>query len=296
MSTAGEHVEAATPTERILADALAQTLRLERVSVVSHFFDDLGANSLLMAQFSALVRKQTDLPSLSMKDIYLNPTIRQLAAALGDLASADGDAAVAERRGLSADPVVRGSSARYTLAGALQLLVFLAVAGVAGLLLHTGFQWISAGAGPADTYLRAAVFATATFVGLCALPIVAKWLLVGRWKAQEIPPVDPVLPAVLAGEGADSDEPDPAVRRLADLPLYLRALGAKVGRGVVIFSRSVPVCTDLITIGAGTVIRKDSSFAGYRALAGRIQTRAGHAGPRRGRRREDGARHRGLDG
>ena len=39
--------------------------------------------------------------------------------------------------------------------------------------------------------------------------------------------------------------------------LYLRALGAKVGRGVAIFSRNVPVCTDLLTIGAGTVIRKD---------------------------------------
>jgi non-ribosomal peptide synthetase-like protein len=56
--------------------------------------------------------------------------------------------------------------------------------------------------------------------------------------------------------------------------LYLRALGAKVGRGVVIFSRNVPVCTDLLTIGDGTVIRKDSFFSGYRAQAGLIQTGA----------------------
>ena len=33
--------------------------------------------------------------------------------------------------------------------------------------------------------------------------------------------------------------------------MYLRALGAKIGRGAVIFSRHVPVCTDLLTIGAG---------------------------------------------
>ena len=56
--------------------------------------------------------------------------------------------------------------------------------------------------------------------------------------------------------------------------LYLRALGAKVGRGAAIFSRHVPVCTDLLTIGDGTVIRKDSFFTGYRAHAGRIQTGA----------------------
>ena len=46
-------------TERILADALARTLGVDRVSVDANFFDDLGANSLLMAQFSARVRKQT---------------------------------------------------------------------------------------------------------------------------------------------------------------------------------------------------------------------------------------------
>ena len=40
----------------------------------------------------------------------------------------------------------------------------------------------------------------------------------------------------------------------------------------MIFSRHVPVCTDLLTIGAGTVVRKDTYFTGYRAHAGVIQT------------------------
>ena len=48
--------------------------------------------------------------------------------------------------------------------------------------------------------------------------------------------------------------------------LYLRALGAKIGRGRRRPLRATcPVCTDLLTIGDGTVIRKDSSFTGYRA-------------------------------
>src|SRR5207245_1308348 len=45
----------------------------------------------------------------------------------------------------------------------------------------------------------------------------------------------------------------------------------KVGPGVVILSRHVPVCTDLLTIGAETVIRRESSFFCYRAQAGRIE-------------------------
>jgi AMP-binding enzyme len=41
---------------------------------------------------------------------------------------------------------------------------------------------------------------------------------------------------------------------------YLRTPGAKIGPGVAIFSRHVPVCADLLTIGAGSVIRKDTWF------------------------------------
>ena len=61
---------------------LADVVHVEQVSVDSHFFDDLGADSLVMAQFCARVRKRADLPSVSMKDIYQHPTIRSLAAAL----------------------------------------------------------------------------------------------------------------------------------------------------------------------------------------------------------------------
>ncbi len=71
-------------TERILAEVLAGVVHAERVPVDSHFFDDLGANSLVMAHFCARVRKRDDLPSVSIKDVYGHPTIRSLAAALTD--------------------------------------------------------------------------------------------------------------------------------------------------------------------------------------------------------------------
>ena len=76
--------------ERGFADVLADIRGTEHVSVDSHFFDDLGADSMLMARFCARVRKRADLPSVSMLDIYKHPTIRDLAAALtNDVAAAD---------------------------------------------------------------------------------------------------------------------------------------------------------------------------------------------------------------
>ena len=61
------------------ADVLADVVRVERVSVDSNFFDDLGADSMVMAQFCARVRKRPDLPAVSIKDIYQHPTIASLA-------------------------------------------------------------------------------------------------------------------------------------------------------------------------------------------------------------------------
>ena len=63
---------------------LAGIVGTEHVSLDSNFFDDLGADSMLMARFCARVRKRADLPSVSMQDVYQHPTIRSLAAALAD--------------------------------------------------------------------------------------------------------------------------------------------------------------------------------------------------------------------
>src|SRR5258706_11527786 len=74
--------------ESTFAEVLADVLRVDRVSVDSHFFDELGADSLVMAHFCARLRKRGDLPSVSMRDVYRHPTIRSLAAALADRAPA----------------------------------------------------------------------------------------------------------------------------------------------------------------------------------------------------------------
>src|SRR5213595_4190684 len=73
---------ATTGVESIFAEVLADVLRVDHLSVESHFFDELGADSLVMAKFCARVRKRGDLPSVSMKDVYAHPTIRSLADAV----------------------------------------------------------------------------------------------------------------------------------------------------------------------------------------------------------------------
>src|SRR5256885_16659761 len=74
--------------ERLFAEVLADIVDTDHVAVDSHFFDDLDADSMVMARFCARVRKRPDLPTVSMPDIYKHPTIRSLAAALTNTTTA----------------------------------------------------------------------------------------------------------------------------------------------------------------------------------------------------------------
>jgi non-ribosomal peptide synthetase-like protein len=258
-----------TDAERFLADALASALRLEQVSVAAHFFDDLGADSLLMAQFCARVRKQAGLPPVSMKDVYLHPTIRSLATALAEQAPGPAGPAIPPSPGAPA----RATTAQYLLCGSLQLLVLLGLPYLSALLMVQGYQWTTVpGTGLIETYLRAVLFGGVSFLVACAVPIAAKWVLIGRWTSREFPVWS--LAYVRFWLVKTLIRTSPLVLFVGSplYLLYLRALGATIGRGVAIFSRTIPVCTDLLTIGDGTVIRKDTSFVCYRAQAGGIQT------------------------
>jgi non-ribosomal peptide synthetase-like protein len=216
-----------------------------------------------MARFSALVRRESALPSLSMREIYGNPTVRRLAMALGDAEAAPEN---------STATVVRTSNALYLMTGVLQLLIFLAFTYLGALLLDVGFTWAAAGATPRAVFERSSVYTAALFLLACVLPILAKWILVGRWKERDIRLWS--LDYLRFWTVKTLIRANPLVL-FAGSPiyvLYLRALGAKIGRGATILSTTVPVATDLITIGAGTLIRRGVSFTGYHAVNGYLRT------------------------
>ncbi|MCF3128982.1 Pls/PosA family non-ribosomal peptide synthetase [Streptomyces olivochromogenes] len=276
--------ESATGTERLLAEVLAGVVRVERVPADSHFFNDLGADSLVMARFCARVRKREDLPTVSMKDIYRYPTVRSLAAALAESVAtsvpspsvAVEAAAPATQASPPAAPQTRAgaraATRRYVVCGLLQFLFFLGYSYVAALAVAEGYAWISEGSGLFDLYLRSVLCAAVGFVGLCTVPIAAKWTLVGRWRAGEFPLWGTAYLRFWVVKTLIRTSP---LRLFTGSPLYtvyLRAFGARIGRGVTILTHTIPVCTDLLTVGEGTVIRKDVLLSCYRAHGGRIQT------------------------
>src|SRR4028118_1979904 len=265
------HVEHAPQTQAFLAAVLADVLQVEQVPVDAHVFDDLGADSMVMARFCARLRKQPALPTVSMKDVYQHPTIHSLAAAV----TADVPATAKQSVPVptAAPSPAPADTAPYLLCGTLQALFFIGYCLLVAAVSVAGYGGCSAGRGVVGLYARSVVIGGAAFVGLTLLPILVKWVLIGRGKPQQFPVWS--LAYVRFWIVKTLIQRNPMLLFFSGTPLYvwyLRALGAKVGRDVAIFVRQVPVATDLLTIGDGTVIRKDVLISGYRAHAGQIQT------------------------
>ncbi|WP_320780869.1 Pls/PosA family non-ribosomal peptide synthetase [Streptomyces sp. CRN 30] len=266
----GARAEPEAGLESHLAEVLAEVVRTERVAADSNFFDDLGADSLVMAHFCARVRKRADLPSVSMKDIYRHQTVRSLAQALA--APVPASAAPPPPAPVDVVPPAEVSGASHLLCGTLQLLAFLGYVYVSALVIALGYDWVAAGSGLLASYLRAVVYGGAVLLGVCVLPVVAKWTLIGRWTPRRIRVWSPGYLRFWLVRTLVQINPLVLFVGSPLYTLYLRALGAKIGRGTAVFSTHVPVCTDLLTVGEGTVIRKEAYFPCYRAHAGWIQT------------------------
>lgn len=266
--------EPANEIERVLATALATVTDASNVSVNSDYFDDLGADSMTMAHFCARLDKNSSLPPISIKDVYRHRTIKDLATAVADIASTppDANASTSTPDAVQPAPIQPVGTAGYVLCGVLQGLILLGLAIAAGALVAGGYEWVSSPAAWIDRYVRSALFGATTFAGLALVPIVAKWILIGRWEHTEFRIWS--LGYVRFWFVKLAVRANPLVL-FAGSPIfvwYLRALGAKIGRGVVFLSPAVPVCTDLLAIGDRSVVRRDVMMATYRARGSIIET------------------------
>jgi non-ribosomal peptide synthetase-like protein len=265
-SAGTSYVPPRTDNERTLASALASILRVEHVSIEDHFFDDMGANSLLMARFCAVIRKNPGMSGVSMRDIYVNPTIARLSTYLE--ASLGGF--VATKR----EPFHVPSNPAYYTCGALQAAFYAAYALLGILVLDVGYQWAAAPDSLLEIYARSIAYAAGSFVMLTAISVIAKWVLIGRFEAQSIPIWSFAYFRFWAVKTLMRTSP---VAMFIGTPIYsayLRLMGARIGRNVVINSQFPPVCADMVSIGDNTILRKDSIVLGYRAQSNFI-----HIGP-----------------
>jgi non-ribosomal peptide synthetase-like protein len=251
--------------EACLARALRDILKLEQVSADDDFFADLGATSLLMARFSTRIRTAFPGLDVSMRDIYLAPSIRRLGRVLAGRAPMRASTA-----SVPADEPHIAPDLAYWGTGAYQLGVGFLLAWGAVVLITAGLDWVRADT-VLETYGRAVGFSAFVVALLFLTPVALKWLIVGRWRAGSFPIWGIAYARFWTVKVLISASP---FSMLPGTPLYnafVKALGARVAWSAVVLGPP-PICTDLVTVGPQAVVGRNVRMLGYKAVSGRIVT------------------------
>jgi non-ribosomal peptide synthetase-like protein len=260
-----------TPEEAALYAALEKLLPGSAVQPEADFFEDLGGHSLIAARLVSMLRRDGRYARLSVHDIYRERRLSGIAQAMARVQADNATAEpVAER--------VAVSPRRHFLCGLAQAVVIPMF-----VMLHIA-DWLAPffvyhyhTGDPGDSIPLAILWSLSAFIlaeiAKFVVAIAGKRLLAGRLR----PGVYPLWGLAyfrwwLAGRFTEL----PDVHLLASTPwmgLYLRALGARVGRDVVVdvVSMSVP---ELVTIGDGASIGSVVNLENARVEGGQLRVGA----------------------
>ena len=253
LSYQSNYLPPATPLQQELAKAWSGVFGRDNISVEEDFFKDLGGHSLFAAQVISSLRQHPTLNHLSIADLYLHSTIRSLASHIENSQHQSKPQTLTEQRD---SPLRRYSNLRVWICGGVQMvcLYFLFA------LLETPSVLLISLAGIRSSLILEIASAIVIFFiwifTILVLPIVAKWLLIGRFRPGRYPLWGWyycrwwLVGKILTLAPLDYLAGSPL------MPLYMRLLGGRIGKGCYIATGRLQM-PDLIEIG-------DKASIGYR--------------------------------
>ncbi len=276
---AARHKEEMTPTEAALIACWERVFKHDGISLDADFFLDLGGHSLMAALAVSDLRKNPTFAGIAVSDIYAEPTIRGLAARLDARLGRAGIHTSAHAA--AAQPV---STQQFVLCGAAQALLLVLLYGYVAAEITLPIRlaqlaWSAPG-------LRTLYATVAILLVLAMLPanllinVAAKWLIIGRFRAGSHPLWGGYYLRWWFVRRLHGLTP---VRYFGGTPLmrlYLRALGARIGRDAYIGTPHLQ-SFDLIEIGDNASVGCDVHASGHCVEGGLLhigQIRVGAGG------------------
>jgi len=271
-TASGESDVAVSATEEVLFSALASLFPGQAIRRNADFFNDLGGHSLMAAKLVSVLRKHSRFAYFKIADIYQRRSVQGIAEVLEDAGRLQ-DAALAGDQKTQENWRPAPGWKRW-ICGAAQ------AATVPWLVAMRMVQWLTPffayhffTGDPGDSITRAVLLSVGVFLLLTiaefAIAIIGKWLIAGRLKPGRYP-----LWGVtyfrwwLADRLVDAAP----VYMLSGSALYswwLRALGAKIGRDVMIGSITLRA-PDMLSIGDGASIGNATNLENVRVQHGEL--------------------------
>ena len=253
-----------TPAEVALFAELAKLFPGQPIVRAADFFSDLGGHSFFAARLASALRARADFAHVTVRDIYQHRKIGDLAVALADAPAAG--AAEADWTPPSAWSRWRCGLAQ---AAAVPFLVTLRMAQ----WLAPFFTYHFFTGSPGDSISRAIAASIIVFLlatGMEFIVAVAgKWLIAGRLKAGSYPLWGMTYYRWWLADRLVESAPTYLLGGSSLYNLWLRALGARVGRDVIIGSMTLRA-PDLLTLGDNVSIGNAVNFENARVERGRL--------------------------
>jgi non-ribosomal peptide synthetase-like protein len=268
----GEIIAPATPMEEKLAQMWSELFSLPQISVEDNFFLDLGGHSLMAAKLATKIRDVYP-GQFAIKDIYSKPTVRLLAAHL-DAARAKPVTEQTERTLLTSQENFQLHSKKtFHVVAALQLvgayLIHSLTAAPLAAMLVAQMLWINERIST-EIMLSVLFFASVGRTpALLAVGLLAKWLIIGRYKAGTYPLWGFYYFRWWLVNRIQAMTPVDILTGTPLLASYFRAMGARIGRDVTLDTSHI--CTpDLLTLGDYVSVGADSHLLGYKVENGML--------------------------
>lgn len=253
--------------ETELAAIWAEQFGVSKVGPEQDYFTELGGHSLLAAQMVGNLYQKLD-RKVSVRDLYMNPTVRKLAAEL----TKQEQAAKQSKNEQNSEPVIEKTLRAWPWSTVLiQLAYFLAIIPLLTLplvlVLPLAIETIENQSSPAILLLLSAALIGGTWATLIIIAIAAKWLLIGRYRPGRYPLWGSFYIRWWITSRLQHLSFISAFNGTPFLAIIWRAMGAKVGRDCLL-NPSLVYAWDCVNIGNNVSIGKDTQMPCLRVEGG----------------------------
>jgi non-ribosomal peptide synthetase-like protein len=258
----------ANETEAALLVAAKRALGNRPLALEADFFTDLGGHSLLAARFVSAVREDPALASITMQDVYGKRSLRSMATLMIERTGGVGSAPVVRDLSFEHPPFRRRFLCGLAQAAALPFILGLVTLQWLGLFMASVFLVGGEVGFFGEMAILLGIYTTIN-IGTKALIVVLKWAVIGRTKPGRYPLWGVyyfrlwLVQRLIQITTLKFLQGSPLMR------VYLRLLGAKIGRDAII-SEFESGAIDLLTVGDGASLGSKCRFATFEVVGNEV--------------------------
>ena len=254
------------PVEEALFAALEKLFPGQPIVRAADFFDDLGGHSLFAARLASALRRDPRYAHITVRDIYENRSVGRIAAALA------GPHAAPSPVDVDWCPPTTFKRWRCGVAQAVAVPGLVAIRMAQWLAPFFTFHFFTGEPDDSITFaimVSVAAFMLATLLEF-AVAIAGKWLIAGRLKPGRYPLWGMMYYRWWLADRLVESAPTYLLSGSAMYTWWLRALGARIGKDVIIGSMSLRAA-DLLSMGDGTSVGNAANFENARVEHGELR-------------------------